>query len=94
MKAFKVFIISLLVVVVVWILLCVFHLAFKRTIDAEIIAITNSTITFKDSTGNLWEVENDSYMVGDKVILTIEDKGTDFLTDDEIVKIEKKDLTK
>lgn len=94
MKAFKILIIGLIATAIIWFIFCIFYLTFRRTIDAEIVNITNDIITIKDSTGNFWEINNDSYMVGDKVILTISDKGTDFLTDDEIIKIKKKDLTK
>lgn len=94
MKAFKILIIGLFTATAIWFVLCVFYLTCRRTIDAEIVNINNNIITIKDSTGNLWEIDNDSYIIGDKVVLTISDKGTDFLTDDEIIKIKKKDLTK
>ncbi len=60
-----------------------------RAIKAEVIEIKDNVVTFKDTTDNLWEYETDVYSINDKVILTFNDKGTEFLTDDEIIKIQK-----
>lgn len=60
-----------------------------RAIKAEVIKIKDNIVTFKDTTDNLWEYETDVYSINDKVILTFNDKGTEFLTDDEIIKIQK-----
>lgn len=60
-----------------------------RAIKAEVIEIKDNVVTFKDTTDNLWEYETNVYSINDKVILTFNDKGTEFLTDDEIIKIQK-----
>ena len=48
---------------------------------------------FKDTNGNKWikmyDNNNEHYEVGDVVTLTLYDKGTEFLKDDSIVKIER-----
>ena len=64
-------------------------LANRRTIEAKVIDTKDNVVTFEDVTNNLWEYETSDYKIDDVVILTFNDKGTDFLEDDEIVKIRK-----
>lgn len=59
------------------------------SLDAKVVERNNQTITFEDTTGNLWEYvdENDEYLLGDLVKLTWNDKGTETKTDDEIIEV-------
>lgn len=61
-----------------------------RKINAEVYKISQNIITFQDICGNLWEYEdtNGIFSQNEKVRLTFNDKGTDFLEDDVIVKVE------
>ena len=83
--------ILIILITVIGVTLAILLLAFgnRRTIEAEVVKVENNTITFKDVTNNLWEYETDVYYLNDKVILTLNDKGTEFITDDEIIKIKK-----
>lgn len=89
MKAFKRLIIILTIAFGLWVCFFIAYVTNQRTVEAEVIERHNNTITLKDTTNNLWEYKTDDYKVNDKVILTFNDKGTDFLTDDEIIKIER-----
>ena len=64
----------------------------RYSLDAKVIEKNDSIITFEDTTGNLWNVEDieNIYQIGNDVRLTWKDKGTEFKTDDEIIKIEIK----
>ena len=64
----------------------------RYSLDAKVIEKNDSIITFEDTTGNLWSIEDTEniYQIGNDVKLTWNDKGTDFKTDDEIIKIEIK----
>lgn len=64
-------------------------LANHRTIEAKVIDTKDNVVIFEDVTNNLWEYKTSDYKIDDVVILTFNDKGTDFLVDDEIVKIRK-----
>jgi len=88
MKAFKRLIIILTVALGLWLCFFIAHVTNQRTMKAEIIERHNSVIVLKDSNNNLWKYETDDYKVNDKVILTFNDKGTDFVEDDEIIKVE------
>lgn len=46
-------------------------------------------IVFESNDGNLWEAEDTSVKVGDKIIATMDDKHTTTIYDDEIIKIKK-----
>ena len=83
--------ILIILITVIGVALAILLLAFgnRRTIEAEVVKVENNTVTFKDVTNNLWEYETDVYYLNDKVILTLNDKGTEFITDDEIIKIKK-----
>ena len=83
--------ILIILITVIGVTLAILLLAFgnRRTIEAEVVKVENNTVTFKDVTNNLWEYETDVYYLNDKVILTLNDKGTEFITDDEIIKIKK-----
>lgn len=61
-----------------------------RKIDAEVYKISQNIIIFQDICGNLWEYEdtNGIFSQNQKVKLTFNDKGTDFLEDDIIIKVE------
>lgn len=60
-----------------------------RKVNAWVYQSDNKIVTFEDETGNLWEIKNNNnYHVGEEVVLTFTDKGTDFIEDDAIIKIE------
>ena len=46
-------------------------------------------VVFESNDGNLWEAEEASVRVGDKIIATMDDKHTTTIYDDEIIKIKK-----
>ena len=54
----------------------------------EVIQIYNECIKIKDRTGNIWiwtDVED--WLVGDKLVMTIFDNGTQTIKDDKIIKL-------
>lgn len=57
-----------------------------RKINATVIDVKQDVILFEDVTGNIWSCRDNknTYKVGQNVILTLNDKGTDFIEDDEI----------
>lgn len=59
----------------------------KRTITATVIQNSHTTI-YKDECGYLWETNGDDLPINTKVVLTLRDKYTDFVEDDEIIKVE------
>lgn len=61
-----------------------------RKINAKVYEISQNIVTFQDICGNLWEYEdaNGIFSQNEKVRLTFNDKGTDFLEDDVIIKVE------
>jgi hypothetical protein len=50
--------------------------------------IKGSIAYLEDTTGNIWTVENEDVQLYGRYILTMSDKGTDTIYDDEIIKIE------
>ena len=58
--------------------------------DAIVTEVKGDEVLFEDSTGNLWEYEDEGYKVGDKVRLTFYTNHTDNnRLDDEITKIKR-----
>ena len=58
--------------------------------DAIVTEVNGDDVLFEDSTGNLWEYEEEGYKVGDKVRLTFYTNHTDNnRLDDEITKIKR-----
>jgi hypothetical protein len=57
-----------------------------KELKAKVTDIDNKFVTFSTSDGMGWVVENKgNYEKGDKVIITFDDKGTEELSDDEII---------
>lgn len=54
----------------------------------EVIQIYDNCMTIEDRTGNVW-VWNDveDWLVGDKLVMTISDNGTQTIKDDRIIKL-------
>ena len=50
----------------------------------EVVESNNQEITVVDELGNLWEVKEKGYKVGDEVVMIMNDKGTTTIYDDEI----------
>lgn len=67
--------------------------ATTRKIDAKVYSITENIIIFEDICGNLWAWNNEDeiFLKNQEVTLYINDKITDFLEDDEIIKIKLKE---
>ena len=67
--------------------------ATTRKIDAKVYSITENIIIFEDICGNLWAWNNEDeiFLKNQEVTLYINDKNTDFLKDDEIIKIKLKE---
>ena len=70
-------------------------IANRYTMDATVYEISDNTITFEDTTGNLWDIDRTiAAKKGDVYELTFNTNGTDEeRIDDKITKIVKKDLT-
>lgn len=70
-----------------------FHFATIRKIDAKVYSITENIIIFEDICGNLWawNDKDEIFLKNQEVTLYINDKITDFLEDDEIIKIKLKE---
>lgn len=64
-----------------------------QKINAEVSEISENTIIFEDDFGNFWTFENAEIFPekSQTVILYINDKGTDFLKDDEVIKFKIKE---
>lgn len=62
----------------------------QYTINGVIIENRGSVVVVEDITGNLWsvEVEAFTYSEGDRVTLTLKDRGTTSRADDEVVNIQ------
>lgn len=62
----------------------------QYTIDGVVVEDKGSTIIVEDKTGHLWEVEVEAFTFreGDKVTLTMKDKGTTSRLDDEVINIQ------
>jgi uncharacterized membrane protein YvbJ len=56
--------------------------------SAIVTDIKGSIAYLEDTTGNIWTVENEDVQLYGRYILTMSDKGTDTIYDDEIIKIE------
>ena len=67
--------------------------ATTKKIDAKVYSITKNIIIFEDISGNLWawNNKNEIFLENQEVTLYINDKSTDFLKDDEIIKIKLKE---
>ena len=67
--------------------------ATTRKIDAKVYSITENIVIFEDICGNLWawNDEDEIFLKNQEVTLYINDKITDFLEDDEIIKIKLKE---
>lgn len=71
-------------------LLLILVLGNRRSIDAKVIEVNGKEVVFEDETKNLWSINTENVFLKDeKVKLTFNDKGTDFLEDDEIIKIKR-----
>jgi len=56
--------------------------------SAIVTDIKGSIAYLEDTTGNIWTVENEDVQLYGRYILIMNDKGTDTIYDDEIIKIE------
>jgi len=61
----------------------------QYTIEGTVIEDRGNTIIVEDTTGEQWEVEVEAfiYREGDRVMLTMKDKGTTSRVDDEVINI-------
>ena len=61
----------------------------QYTINGTVVEDRGNTIIVEDTTEHLWEIEVEAftYREGDKVTLTIRDKGTTSRVDDEVISI-------
>jgi len=57
--------------------------------EGIVIEKNNNVIVFESNDGNLWEAEEASVTVGDKILATMDDRHTTTIYDDEIIKIKK-----
>lgn len=80
-------------IIILSLLFLILLLGNRRTVNAEVFEINNNEITFKDETENFWTITDTEnvYFKNEKVKLTFNDKGTDFLEDDKIIKIKRED---
>ena len=71
----------------------IFHFTGIRKIDAKVSEISENSIVFEDKCGNLWKiVDSENFLEKNQtVILYMNDKYTDFLEDDEIIKVKIKE---
>lgn len=58
--------------------------------SAVVTDIKGNVAYLEDTTGNIWTVEEENVQLYGRYILTMDDKGTDTIYDDEIIKIEWK----
>lgn len=56
--------------------------------SAIVTDIKGSIAYLEDTTGNIWTVEKENVQLYGRYILTMDDKSTDTIYDDEIIKIE------
>lgn len=54
-----------------------------------VIASNWQEATIEDTCGHLWKVEVEGCKVGDKVIMSMHDRGTSSIYDDKVLKVEK-----
>lgn len=78
-----------ILIVVGFLSVIVLYFSSIRKINAKVYSITDNIVIFQDICGNLWSWEDteEIFRKNDEVILYINDKTTDFLKDDEIIKI-------
>lgn len=57
--------------------------------EGIVIEKENDIITFENNDGDLWEAEDATIKVGDKIIVTMDNNNTTTIYDDEIIKIKK-----
>lgn len=71
----------------------IFHFTGIRKVEAKVSEISENNIVFEDKCGNLWEiVDSENFLEKNQtVILYMNDKYTDFLEDDEIIKVKIKE---
>ena len=82
-----------LAIVTIFFVIILLPFATTRKIDAKVYSITGNIIIFEDICGNLWAWNNrdEIFLENQEVTLYINDKITDFLEDDEIIKIKLKE---
>ena len=61
----------------------------QYTINGTVVEDRGSSIIVEDTTGHFWDVEVEAftYREGDKVMLTMKDKGTTSRVDDEVISL-------
>lgn len=62
----------------------------RYTREAKVTEVTGGNIIVEDTTNNVWSFEGSGFIVGDKVILKMDNSCTDSIYDDVIVKVEKR----
>ena len=82
-----------LTIITIFFVIILLPFATTRKIDAKVYSITENIIIFEDICGNLWAWNNEDeiFLKNQEVTLYINDKNTDFLKDDEIIKIKLKE---
>lgn len=63
------------------------ELPITRVMTAKIISVENDNTLLEDTTGNVWNIKDNGYSRGGRVIVTFDTKGTNSILDDEIIKI-------
>lgn len=56
--------------------------------EVKIINTNNGVITCIDESGNIWQYQGEG-IIGEKIILVMEDNHTSKITDDKIIKVKK-----
>ena len=81
---------TLVIVAIAIILMMAIGKLQQYTIDGVVVEDKGSTIIVEDKTGHLWEVEVEAFTFreGDRVTLTMKDKGTTSRLDDEAINIQ------
>lgn len=60
------------------------------TLNAKVISVSNNTVAFVDTEGDVWEAENcGDFSIGESVKLTMFSNHTNTIFDDEIVNVRK-----
>lgn len=57
--------------------------------EGVVVSSNGQEATIKDTCGHLWEVDIAGYKVGDKVIMSMHDRGTTSVYDDKVLRVEK-----
>lgn len=81
----KFFIITIIIIGIVALL----PLLNRRSVSARVYDVNENSVIFEDKTGNLWKEENNNFSLNEKVILILNDKGTESILDDEIIKVKR-----